>query len=61
MKPESVNSQFFFTNEEIVCSTEFGVGITSGGRFSNQYARPAYQQSAVKAYLASRDIPSLQV
>eukprot|EP00026_Physarum_polycephalum_P002747 Phypoly_transcript_02755.p2 GENE.Phypoly_transcript_02755~~Phypoly_transcript_02755.p2 ORF type:complete len:190 (+),score=17.66 Phypoly_transcript_02755:1378-1947(+) len=41
--------------EEVVSSTGTGSGITTGGGFSNIFPRPAYQDSAVLAYL-----PSLQ-
>mmetsp|Transcript_2143 Transcript_2143/g.5035 ORF Transcript_2143/g.5035 Transcript_2143/m.5035 type:complete len:601 (-) Transcript_2143:91-1893(-) len=39
--------------EEVVCSTQTGALITSGGGFSNDAPRPSYQDAAVKAWLAS--------
>jgi tripeptidyl-peptidase-1 len=36
---------------EVVCSSLTGGVITSGGGFSNLYARPAYQNAQVAAYL----------
>jgi len=42
---------------ESACSLKTGARITSGGGFSNYYARPAYQESNVLAYLNSTDVP----
>lgn len=36
---------------EIVCSTRRGAMITSGGGFSERFARPSYQRAAVEEYL----------
>jgi tripeptidyl-peptidase I len=38
--------------QEVVCSTQTGALITSGGGFSNDAPRPSYQDAAVKAWLA---------
>jgi hypothetical protein len=44
--------------EEIVCdSGALGVGVTSGGGFSNRYLRPLYQAQAVKHYLTATPQP----
>lgn len=40
---------------EVVCSPATGALIASGGGFSNVAARPPYQDTAVKAYLAMTD------
>jgi len=38
--------------KEVVCNAgTLGVGVTSGGGFSNRYLRPLYQSQAVKQYL----------
>ncbi|OQS02453.1 tripeptidyl-peptidase [Thraustotheca clavata] len=52
------SSGYFFTNEEVVCSSDLGGLITSGGGFSNKYARPSYQDTAVGRYLVSPTAPS---
>lgn len=44
---------YFDTKEEIVCSSEIGGGITTGGGFSNVYPMPNYQKKAVEAYLTN--------
>ncbi|RHY48939.1 hypothetical protein DYB38_010828 [Aphanomyces astaci] len=51
------SSGFFNTLDEVVCTSSLGSAITSGGGFSTQYARPAYQDAAVQGYLATRNIP----
>lgn len=38
---------------EVVCQTNLGARITSGGGFSNFITRPSYQDTAVTAYFAS--------
>ncbi|KAL3666603.1 hypothetical protein V7S43_008229 [Phytophthora oleae] len=49
---------FFRTKEEVICSVENGGIITSGGGFSNIYGVPEYQRTAVKRYLATKNIPT---
>ncbi|OQR86775.1 tripeptidyl-peptidase [Achlya hypogyna] len=49
---------FFDTKEEVVCSSELGALITSGGGFSDRYPRPSYQDAAVRSYLNSSALPS---
>jgi len=39
-------------NEEVVCQSQLGGAITSGGGFSAYYARPSWQTDAVSAYFA---------
>jgi len=39
--------------EEIVCSSDTGGSITTGGGFATKYDMPSYQASAVNGYLAS--------
>ncbi|KAL8005324.1 putative peptidase S53, activation domain, Sedolisin domain, peptidase S8/S53 domain superfamily [Plasmopara halstedii] len=53
-----VAQMFFLTKEEVICSAELGGIITAGGGFSNVYALPEYQRTAVERYLKSRDIPT---
>jgi len=40
---------------EIVCSADTGAMITSGGGFSDRYARPAYQGNQVTEYLQNAE------
>ena len=42
---------------EIVCSTDTGAMITSGGGFSNRFPRPSYQDAAVRLYLGRDGVP----
>ncbi|KAF0687563.1 Aste57867_20682 [Aphanomyces stellatus] len=56
-KPADVSDPFFYSADEVVCSSALGSSITSGGGFSNKYARPAYQDDAVQAYLSTRNLP----
>lgn len=42
---------------EVVCSSDRGGVITSGGGFSNNFARPWYQEDAIDGYLAQSDSP----
>jgi hypothetical protein len=44
------------TKKERTCSSESGGVITSGGGFSNRYARPKYQEKAVRGYLQNRAV-----
>ncbi|CAK4349945.1 unnamed protein product [Aphanomyces euteiches] len=48
---------YFNTLDEVVCSSERGSSITSGGGFSNKYDRPSYQDQAVKQFLTTRNLP----
>ncbi|CAK4825606.1 unnamed protein product [Aphanomyces euteiches] len=48
---------YFNTLDEVICSTERGSTITSGGGFSNKYDRPSYQDQAVKQFLTTRNLP----
>ncbi|ETI31125.1 hypothetical protein F443_21849 [Phytophthora nicotianae P1569] len=57
-KAQQAAKPFFRTKEEVICSVENGGIITSGGGFSNIYAIPAYQRTAVERYLGTRNIPS---
>lgn len=41
---------------EIVCSTQTGSMITSGGGFSQRFPRPQYQEDAVEEYLSQVDV-----
>ncbi|KDO27933.1 hypothetical protein SPRG_07208 [Saprolegnia parasitica CBS 223.65] len=59
LSKKDLTPDFFATDEEVVCSSELGALITSGGGFSNQYPRPSYQADVVAAYLNSSAIPSL--
>merc|ERR1719313_1761741 len=45
---------------EIACSADTGAMITTGGGFSDRYARPSYQDAAVNEYLdlGGNQIPS---
>ena len=40
---------------EVACSARAGGVITTGGGFSDVYARPAWQAAAVARYLAAAD------
>eukprot|EP01006_Ploeotia_vitrea_P012939 TRINITY_DN34077_c0_g1_i1.p1 TRINITY_DN34077_c0_g1~~TRINITY_DN34077_c0_g1_i1.p1 ORF type:complete len:802 (+),score=467.08 TRINITY_DN34077_c0_g1_i1:338-2407(+) len=42
---------------EVVCSASRGGVITSGGGFSRLYARPSYQEAAVKKYIDTATMP----
>jgi tripeptidyl-peptidase-1 len=42
---------------EVVCQSDGGSIITSGGGFSNTFTRPAYQNDAVSTYLRTANIP----
>ncbi|CAI5720169.1 unnamed protein product [Peronospora destructor] len=55
---QQATKPFFRTKEEVACSVENGEIITTGGGFSNIYAMPEYQVTAVKRYLRTRDIPT---
>ncbi|KAG6977701.1 hypothetical protein JG688_00000060 [Phytophthora aleatoria] len=57
-KAQQAAKPFFRTKEEVICSVENGGIITSGGGFSNIYAIPEYQRTAVERYLATRNIPT---
>ncbi|ETV94242.1 hypothetical protein, variant [Aphanomyces invadans] len=50
-------SGFFDTLDEVVCSSQLGSPITSGGGFSNRYDRPKYQEAAVQSFLATKNLP----
>ncbi|RHY33884.1 hypothetical protein DYB32_003273 [Aphanomyces invadans] len=50
-------SGFFDTLDEVVCSSQLGSPITSGGGFSNRYDRPKYQEAAVQSFLATKNVP----
>ena len=45
-----MNGQAITATPEIVCASNTGSGITSGGGFSNQLTMPTFQQTAVSAY-----------
>ncbi|KAH9100004.1 hypothetical protein Ae201684P_019009 [Aphanomyces euteiches] len=45
------------SGEEVVCSSGQGGRITSGGGFSNIYARPSYQQRVVERYVKELQVP----
>lgn len=49
---------FFSTSEEVICSSEVGGIITTGGGFSNVYPMPDYQREQVDAYLSKARIPT---
>ncbi|KAF1777160.1 Sedolisin domain [Phytophthora cactorum] len=57
-KAQQAAKPFFRTKEEVICSVENGGIITSGGGFSNIYAIPEYQRTAVERYLTTRNIPT---
>lgn len=42
---------------EVVCTSDKGGGITSGGGFSSDFPRPWYQHEAVEYYLQQTDNP----
>ncbi|CAK9062745.1 Tripeptidyl-peptidase 1 (TPP-1) (Tripeptidyl aminopeptidase) (Tripeptidyl-peptidase I) (TPP-I) [Durusdinium trenchii] len=42
---------------EVVCTSDKGGGITSGGGFSSDFLRPWYQHEAVEHYLQQKDSP----
>ena len=42
---------------EVVCTSDKGGGITSGGGFSSDFLRPWYQHGAVEHYLQQQDVP----
>lgn len=42
---------------EVVCTSDKGGGITTGGGFSSDFHRPWYQQDAVEHYFQQRDSP----
>ncbi|CAE7832413.1 unnamed protein product [Symbiodinium microadriaticum] len=42
---------------EVVCTSDKGGGITSGGGFSSDFPRPWYQHGAVEHYLQQQDVP----
>eukprot|EP00931_Biecheleriopsis_adriatica_P075609 TRINITY_DN49434_c0_g1_i1.p1 TRINITY_DN49434_c0_g1~~TRINITY_DN49434_c0_g1_i1.p1 ORF type:complete len:827 (+),score=125.07 TRINITY_DN49434_c0_g1_i1:70-2481(+) len=44
-------------DREVVCGSDKGGGITSGGGFSSDFKRPWYQQAAVEHYLSQTDAP----
>jgi len=43
--------------QEVVCSSQTGGAITSGGGFSTKYDAPAYQTAAIKEYFSSAPAP----
>lgn len=58
LNAEDFGRPFFKTSEEVVCSSEVGGIITTGGGFSNVYAMPDYQREAVSAYLKTSRVPT---
>jgi len=44
-------------NPEITCQSDKGGIITSGGGFSNNFAQPSYQATAVAQYLRTANLP----
>jgi tripeptidyl-peptidase-1 len=58
LNAEDFAKPFFKTSEEVVCSSEVGGIITTGGGFSNVYAMPDYQREAVSAYLKTSRVPT---
>lgn len=56
LEPQFSNNPFFLTDQEVVCSSDVGGMITTGGAFSNIYRMPPYQQKAVMRYLNSEGV-----
>lgn len=53
LAPRTPEESWSTRRQEITCSSRTGCVVTTGGGFSGEFARPAYQSAAVDAFLAA--------